>query len=146
MLTLIDDNTGFYMDDWGYAYTHAQDVLKTYLDVNVIGYINTGICHFPSKAMFDKDLVENYLKLTHNHNYPHEYWTEQTALALLISQNQEVFYQLELDYQIGTQGFTDDTISHHYVNDVSHPQSRRNFTEVGIKHLRETGFLDTIKK
>jgi hypothetical protein len=96
--------------------------------------------------MFNKDLVEKYLKLTHDHNYPRAYWTEQTALALLISQNQENFCHLDFDYQIGTQRLTDDTISHHYVNDASHPESRQNFTEVGIKQLRETGFLDAISK
>ena len=146
MLNLINDSTGFYMEDWGYAYTHHLDVLKNQLDVNIISYINTGICHFPSKGMFNKDLVEKYLKLTHDHNYPRAYWTEQTALALLISQNQENFCHLDFDYQIGTQRLTDDTISHHYVNDASHPESRQNFTEVGIKQLRETGFLDAISK
>ena len=137
MISCIDNNQGFFMEDFQNAYSFETDHIFKLLGIKVRDKVNTGIVFFPNKNIFDFNLVESFLKEAYCQDYPKKSWLEQTAFGLLFSKYNDNFRKLGKDYQISNKAFSDRTVSHHFVADGS----RNNFYMDGLKRLKKNKFL-----
>lgn len=139
----IKARQGFFMSDYRDAYAFPRHYLACLFGFKVRHKVNTGLVFLPKKH-FDINLIEKFLKIAftrmkHNH-FPHKYWIEQTAMALIMSKTPKHFARLPSTYQISTQPLTRITASCHFVSDGS----RHYFYTAGLKHLKTTGFVNLL--
>ncbi len=134
MLKHMENGTPFYMNDYQNAYSHPIELLNSLLKINLPHRINSGLFYIAKRDFADNiGLVESYFR-----KVPKCYgmgWLEQTLAAILLSKANAV--RLSSDYQISREPVTDETISHHFVNDGSRP----DFYAVGLRRLKSAGFI-----
>ena len=136
ILDHLKNNKSFFMSDYKSSYSFEPEILGKTLGIEVISNLNSGLIHLPINQ-YDPELLENFLKLCHDNNYPHHGWMEQTAYAVLLSKNPELSHRLSPQHQISFAPHQQNTISHHYVYDGS----RKNLYIVGLSQLRKANFL-----
>jgi hypothetical protein len=132
----LETGRPFFMNDYRSSYSFDPETLGRSLGMEILPNVNSGLMHMPMKN-YDEELLERFLKLCHDNDYPHHGWMEQTAHAVLISKSPELSHSLSSKHQISFAPHNEDTISHHYVYDGS----RKNLYLVGLKQLRKKGFL-----
>jgi hypothetical protein len=129
-----------FMDDYQNAYSLLISDLNKVVDKKVIDRFNSGLLCYQRKKI-DLETVEKLLKsVLCNKNFDNTGWIEQTIFALLFSLLEDPPIRLSENYQISFKTLTEDTISHHYVNDGS----RVNFYIQGLRRLALHGFLEQL--
>ncbi|MBN1539065.1 MAG: hypothetical protein JW939_02890, partial [Candidatus Thermoplasmatota archaeon] len=139
VLEYLRNNRAFFMSDYRSSYSFDPDELGKELGMDIISHVNSGLMNLPLEQ-YDPDLLERFLELCHEHDFPHHGWMEQTAHAVLLSKKPGLAHRLSPRHQISFAPHRKDTISHHYVYDGS----RKNFYVVGLKRLRKAKFLKSI--
>jgi len=130
---------GFFMSDYKSSYSFKPKKLGELLGMEIVPNVNSGLVHFPLDQ-YDPQLLERYLKICSDRNFPRRGWMEQTAYAVLFSRQPGVFKRLSPRHQISLTPHDADTISHHYVWDGS----RKNYYLVGLKQLKRAGLLKAL--
>ena len=122
------------MSDYVEDYSQSTNSLKEMMQIDLEERVNAGRFFTPIDAFKDElDVVEHYFKnisVVSNVNRH-----EQTLAALLLSKANAT--RLSSNYQISKTPVTDNTASHHYVNDGS----RGNFYGEGLRRLRSAGMI-----
>jgi len=139
VLDHLRNGHAFFMSDYRSSYSFEPETLGNKMGMDIITNVNSGLMNLPLKH-YDAELLERFLGLCHEHDFPHHGWMEQTAHAVLLSKNPCFSHRLSPLHQISFAEHSKDTISHHYVYDGS----RKNIYIVGLKQLRKTKFLRTI--
>ncbi|MBN1389800.1 MAG: hypothetical protein JXA22_04055 [Candidatus Thermoplasmatota archaeon] len=135
----LRNGRAFFMSDYRSSYSFEPKTLGKSLGIDIITNVNSGLMNIPLK-MYDTGLLERFLKLCHDNGFPHHGWMEQTAHAVLLSNDHDRSHRLSRMHQISFAPYDRDTISHHYVYDGS----RKNLYLVGFKQLRKAHFLHRI--
>ena len=138
LLEHIENGFPFFMSDYQNAYFRSVDILTDLLDVKIEHKVNAGLFHVAKKDLVDNmDLVESYFEkfsgLDNRARKVNRH--EQTLIAILLSKANAL--RLSSNYQISKKPITDETISHHFVNDGSRP----HFYTAGLSFLKSTGFI-----
>jgi hypothetical protein len=141
MLNQMESGTPFYMSDYQDAYSYPVVFLQKLLDIKIGHAINAGLFYFSKKDFIGNlDLAEAYFKkvyeLAHKKVLMNRH--EQTLVAIFLSKANAV--RLGGEYQISKKQVTDETISHHFVNDGA----RLNFYAAGLRRLKSVGFIEKI--
>lgn len=140
LLQAIDDGHGCFMSDWQNAYTWPLARWPAVLKVSGLEKVNVGLIHVPPE-LYDLDAIEQHLGAYYRRApCPNTYWLEQTIWAALFSTQPERVVRLPETYQIARQRpITDETRSHHFVNDRR--LSRLDLHGKGVPQLIRNGFL-----
>jgi lipopolysaccharide biosynthesis glycosyltransferase len=133
---------GFFMSDYQDAYVVPVNELNNIIGIKLRNKINAGMFYIPGAEYYDMDLLESFIKTMYECHYPISGRIEQTGFAMLFSQFREAFARLPGSYQISKTCITEETVSHHFVNDGS----RTNFYKEGLKQLKKSGFIREINK
>lgn len=135
VLDHLKNGRAFFMSDYRSSYSFDPETLGKELGMDIISNVNSGLMNVPLER-YDAELIERFLGLCHEHDFPHHGWMEQTGHAVLLSKIPGLAHRLSPRHQISFAPHSKDTISHHYVYDGS----RKNFYMVGLKHLRKAKF------
>ncbi len=131
LLNCAQTQQGFYMCDYRDSYSLPTNQLENNFQLKIVPRVNTGIFYFLQDRYYDRVLIEQWLKLAYQHQYPYKQWTEQTAFAILFSKYRTNFKSASHLYQISSEPLSDQTVSHHFVNDGS----RRFLYIDGLRYL-----------
>jgi lipopolysaccharide biosynthesis glycosyltransferase len=142
IIEYMKNQKGFFMSDYQNAYSLPVDELNKKLDLKFRNKVNAGIFYIPGVEYYDLNLLESFIKMMYECHYPISGRIEQTGFAMLFSKYREAFVRLPDSYQISKKCITEETISHHFVNDGS----RTNFYKEGLKHLKQIGFFGEFNK
>ncbi len=131
------------MSDYRETYIFSRRHLNKAFHIERRHKINTGLVFFP-KRYYDLGVIDFFLKIVFDKNmhgrFPHMYWLEQAALAILMSKYAEHFLRLPKEYQISRQPITEETVSNHFVSDGSSPL----FYASGLKRLEAAKILQKL--
>jgi len=136
VLDHLNQGRAFFMSDYRSSYSFDPDTLGRLLGMKIVPNVNSGLMNIPMKS-YDESLLERFLGLCHDNDYPHHGWMEQTAHAVLLSKDPERSHRLSPSHQISFDPYREETVSHHYVYDGS----RKNLYLTGLKQHRKKRFL-----
>jgi len=143
LLTHIKHQAACFNSDYQDAYALPPESIHKLLPVKLEQKVNAGLFHISRKDLAGGlDLAETYFA-----NIPAvdpSSWAvnrhEQTLNAMLLSRAKAV--RLSDAYQISKTPVSEQTVSHHFVNDGS----RADFYRVGMRRLVSTGFLTSTSR
>jgi len=138
----MTNNKGCFTSDYQNAYSVPVAELKNKLGIKLRSQVNTGVFYFPGFECYDLNFLDSIIKMIYEYRHPISFWIEQTCFALIFSNYKDVFERLPASYQISKNPITDETKSHHFVNDGS----RTGFYTKGLAYLKNKDFLTQFNK